>query len=114
MIYFNNTILDKNGKVIQFDAIENDIILGSCTLILEEKFAEVTMLTFDKAAPYIAEGLIKSAFNYAAIKNYYIAKCGINDIETLLIRLGFKFQNGEYISDIPTILMGSCKNCSNQ
>lgn len=113
MIFFNNTILDKSGKVIQFDAIENDIILGNCTLVLEEKFAEITKLTFDAKAPYIAEGLIKSAFNYAAIKNYYMAKCSIKDIEALLIRLGFKYQNGEYISDIPTILMGSCKNCSN-
>ena len=113
MIYFNNTILDKNGKVIQFDAIENDIILGSCALVLEGKFAKITKLTFDKVSPYIAEGLIKSAFNYATIKNYYMAKCSIKDIEALLIRLGFKYQNGEYISDIPTILMGSCKNCSN-
>ncbi len=112
MIFFKNTILDKDSKVIEFESLDGDISLGRCTLVLEEKFANVTKLTYEKSSPFIAEGLLKSAYNYAALKNYYMAKCSVCDINSLLIRLGFEFNDNEYTCDIPTILMGSCSGCS--
>lgn len=112
MIFFKNTVQDKDGKVIEFESLDGDISLGSCTLVLEDKFAIVTKLTYEKSAPFAAEGLLKSAYNYAALKNYYMAKCSVSDINNLLIRLGFQVKDNEYICDIPTILTGGCSCCS--
>ena len=113
MIFFKNTVCESDNKVVIFEAIDSDDTIGSCTLVLGEKFAEVTKLDFDEKALFIAEGLLKSAYNYAALKNYYMAKCSANGIEALLLKLGFQLKDGEYTNDIPTILMGGCINCSN-
>lgn len=112
MIFFKNTVLDSDGKVIEFEALDCDVSLGKCTLVLGDKYADVTKLSFETHAVYAAEGLLKSAYNYAALRNYYMAKCTVSGSEPLLLRLGFVKQNEEYISDIPTILMGSCGSCS--
>ena len=114
MIFFKNTVLDSEGKVIEFQALDNDILLGECTLVLGEKFAEVTKLSFNSDSPFAGEGLLKSAYNYGAIKNYYMAKCSVKGIDSLLLRLGFEIKDEEYITDIPTILMGSCGSCGNK
>ena len=112
MIFFKNTVCETDNRVIYFEAIDNNENVGSCTLVLEDKFAEVTKLDFDGKSMFVAEGLLKSAFNYAALKSYYMAKCNINALNALLLRLGFQLKDSEYISAIPTILMGSCSNCS--
>ena len=112
MIFFKNTILDKDGKVIEFQALDGETVLGKCTLVLGEKFAEVTKLTYESKSAFVGEGLLKSAFNYGALKNYYMAKCSVIGVESLLLRLGFENKGGEYITDIPTILMGNC-SCHN-
>ncbi len=114
MIFFKNSVLDIGGKVIEFQALDGDKILGECTLILGEKFADVTKLSFKADAIFAGEGLLKSAYNYAALKNYYMAKCSVSGIDSLLLRLGFENNGGEYISDIPTILTGSCSGCSSK
>lgn len=111
MIYFKNTVLDTDGKIIEFHCLDGERCLGSCTLVLGDKFADVTKLTFNSDAVYAGEGLLKSAYNYGALKNYYMARCSVAGIDSLLLRLGFEGKNGEYISDIPTILTGSCKGC---
>ena len=112
MIFFKNTVCDKDGRVIEFEALDGDNSLGSCTLVLGDKYAEVTKLSFESGFTFIAEGLLKSAYNYAAIKNYYMAKCSVKDVDSLLLRLGFQLNGNEYTSDIPTILIGSCGSCS--
>lgn len=111
MIFFKNTVLDSEGKVIVFEALDGELTLGKCTLVLDDKFADVTKLDYDASAVFAAEGLLKSAYNYAALKNYYMAKCSVDGVDSLLVRLGFNNQSGEYISDIPTILMGNCGCC---
>ena len=113
MIFFKNTVCESDDRVIIFEAVDSDVILGSCTLVLDKKIAEVTKLEFDKDFMFIAEGLLKSAFNYAAIKNYYMAKCSVRGIDTFLERMNFQKNDEEYTNDIPTILMGSCKHCGN-
>jgi hypothetical protein len=113
MIFFRNNVSETDDRVIYFEAVENEEIAGSCTLVLRDKYAEVTRLDYDGKATFIAEGLLKSAYNYAALRNFYMAKCNITALDALLLRLGFRLTDGEYTSDIPTILMGSCKSCSN-
>ena len=111
MIFFKNTVCETDSSVINFQAIESDKIIGSCTLALGEKFADVTELDYEEKSPYAVEGLLKSAYNYAALKNYYMAKCSVKDIDAFLERMNFKKIDEEYTSDIPTILMGSCNSC---
>ena len=114
MIFFKNTVLDSDGKIIEFEALEGELSLGKCTLVLGDKCADVTKLSFDDKAPFVCDGLLKSAYNYAALKNYYMAKCSLVGFDVLLLRLGFEKQDEEYISDIPTILVGGCTGCSGQ
>ena len=109
MIFFKPTV--NSDSTILFEAIENDEIYGSCTLDLSEKNAVVKSIYYDSDKPYMAEGLIKSAFNYAASRNYYMGVCECENIDSLLLRLGFGKHENCYISDIPTILTGSC--CKN-
>ena len=90
MIFFKSTAKQEDSRVIYFEAIDGDKVLGSCTLVLGEKYAEVTNLSFEQNAMFIAEGLLKSAYNYAALKNYYMAKCSVNGIDTLLKKLNFQ------------------------
>lgn len=111
MIFFKNTVLDADAKIIEFQCLDGESSLGSCTLVLGEKFADVTKLSVDTDCLFAAEGLLKSAYNYGALMNYYMARCSVKGIDSLLLRLGFESKYGEYISDIPTILTGSCKGC---
>ena len=112
MIFFKSTVTEEDSRVIYFDAIDGEEALGSCTLVLGEKYAEVTELDFDQVSMFIAEGLLKSAYNYAALKNFYMAKCSVKGIEPLLKKLNFQLKDEEYINDIPSVLMGSCGSCS--
>ena len=110
MIFFKNTVSSDNDKVIFFEAFDGEESIGKCTLILEEKYANVTELDYN--AVFAGEGLLKSAFNYACLKNYYMGKCSVENADDLLIKTGFQKVNGVYESDIPTILMGSCSGCN--
>ena len=114
MIFFKSTVAAEDSRVVYFEAIDSDELLGVCTLVLGEKYAEVTKLYFNDNAMFIAEGLLKSAYNYAAIKNYYMAKCSVKGIDALLKKLNFQFKDGAYINDIPSILMGNCNSCGSK
>lgn len=106
MIFFESTVNSDN--TITFKAVENDKSYGNCILDLNGKKAVLYRISYDSEKPYIAEGLIKAAFNYAALKNYYIGECVCENIDSLLLRLGFKKTENTYVSDIPSILMGTC------
>lgn len=106
MIFFKNTLID--DKTVAFEALEGEKSIGKCTLKLSDNTADVTELSYDEAAPYAVEGLLRSAYNYAGLKNYYMAKCTAKNIDSFLNRMNFNKENGEYVSDIPSILMGSC------
>ncbi len=112
MIFFKNTVSSHSENTIYFEAFEGEEAIGKCTLILEDKYANVSDLSFECAASYAAEGLLKSAYNYACLKNYYMGKCTVEGIDSLLERLGFYKKDGVYENDIPSILMGSCGSCN--
>lgn len=109
MIFFKHTEISEN--VIKFEAIESDISTGECVLDLREKNALVSFVSYPSDKPFLAEGLIKAAYNYAATKNFYMAECTCTNIEALLLRLGFIKTGETYSLDIPSVLMGSC--CKN-
>lgn len=112
MIFFNNTISDQNENTIYFEAFENDESIGKCTLILDDKYAIVSDLNYKAGAVYAAEGLLKSTYNYACLKNYYMGRCTVQGIDPLLKTMGFYLKDGVYENDIPSILMGSCGSCN--
>ncbi len=106
MIFFKNSVI--NDKTVAFEALEGEKLIGKCTLVLKDNLADVTELSYDPQSPYAVEGLLRSAYNYAGLKNYYMAKCTAKNIDSFLDRMNFQKANGEYVSDIPSILMGSC------
>ena len=106
MIFFKHENI--TDTLIKFTATENDNAFGSCLLDLSDKNAVVSDIEFASDKPYLAEGLLKSAFNFAASKNFYMGVCKSENIIPLLKRLGFAEGSDGYILDIPSILMGSC------
>ncbi|MBR3815486.1 MAG: hypothetical protein IKJ27_02030 [Clostridia bacterium] len=112
MIFFENKPFDSCGTVVEFTASEDGKALGRCLLSLENDYAEVTELIFDNGFLVdIAEGLIKSAFNYAANKCFYMGRCSVENIDFLLKAMNFVRTENGYENDIPSILMGKCGSC---
>ncbi len=105
MIQFTHEINDKNVK---FTAEENGVTIGDCLMKITEDFAEVFSLSYQQDKPYVVEGLLRSAFNYATLKNVYMGKVTCKNIDKFLDLMNFEKKNGEYVNDIPSILMGSC------
>lgn len=106
MIFFKPTEI--NDKEIRFEALDNDVLAGECHLSLKGKNALVSSVSFPSDKPFLAEGLLKAAFNFAANKNYYMGVCDSENITPLLLKLGFQKSADGYTLDIPSILMGSC------
>ena len=104
MIFFKNEII--SDYVYMFSAVENDNVLGKCCLDLSEKTAKIVSVSSDN--DIITEGLIKAACNCAALKNFYMVNCSCKDAEHILLKLKFTEENGIFVSDIPSVLMGSC------
>ncbi len=108
MIFFKPTVSSDCQNTIFFEAIENDAVYASCTLITDGTKAEIIALSFDESRPYLCEGIIKSAFNYACLRNCYMGYINIHTDMPLLDRMGFQKENGTYFNDIPSILQGNC------
>lgn len=106
MIFFKNNVIDMT--TVEIEAIESNVALGKCTLVMDNNVADVTMLNFDSNAPYIVEGLLRAAYNYAGLKNYYLARCTASGIDAFLDKMNFTKSDGVYCGDIPSVLMGSC------
>ncbi len=111
MIHFKPVIDENTPSEAVFEAVENDAVGGKCHLILKDNKAIVDEISFDKDKPYLVEGLLKSAYNYAALKNYYMGYCECPDIAVFLRHMNFNFDNGVYFNDIPSILQGNCCKC---
>lgn len=106
MLFFKpNKLTD---EVTRFIAFEDDAECGFCLLEIKRSFAEVYEINFDADKPYLVEGLLRSAYNYASLKNIYMGKCTCKNISDFLDRMNFEKTDEGYINDIPTILMGSC------
>ncbi len=108
MIFFRNEVSSDNPDEINFEALENYISCGKCKLVLESDRAVVKTISFDRDKPYIAEGLIRSAFNYAALKNYYMGYCECENKDGILDAMNFEKRDDVYFNDIPAILQGNC------
>ncbi|MBQ7861396.1 MAG: hypothetical protein IJ349_04235 [Clostridia bacterium] len=108
MILFRRVPTGEESDEITFEAVENDAVCGKCHMIFSADKATVDNLCYEPEKPYLVEGLLKSAFNYAALENKYLGYCTCENITPFLDNMNFKKQNGEYYNDIPTILLGIC------
>ena len=108
MIFFKPVTYSDNPSFVQFEAIENEILCGKCYLEISGVKAFITSIDYESNKPYLIEGLLKSAFNYAALKNCYMGYCKCDNITDFLDKMNFEKENGIYFNDIPTILQGNC------
>ncbi len=106
MIFFKNTPMADNE--ILFEAMDGEVCLGKCLINIFD-YAEIISLTLCNDF-FIAQGLVKAALNYAAIRNIYMARFTDTSAFGIAKAMNFQLVNGVYESDIPTILMGSCCN----
>ncbi len=111
MIFFKNTVCEKDKDIILFEALEDEVKIGSCYLSLKSEYADVFKVEYNSKTPYVVEGLLRSAYNFASLRNFYMGKCTAENIDIFLKRMNFEFINNEYVNDIPSILTGSC-SCS--
>lgn len=111
MIFFKPHFDRKKAEKTVFEAIENGESCGKCTMVFESNKAVITSLEYDKDRPYLVEGLIKAAFNFAANNNYYMGYCKCSDIASFLEKMNLEKADGVYFGDIPSILMGNCCKC---
>ncbi len=105
----------KPGKVSEevylYSAYEGDIKLGECTFSIDGMYMEILSVS-ENIDPLTAEGLVRSALNFGANRNAYIAKANPQKVDaTPFVTLGFEEENGFLVSDIPSALQGHCKDC---
>lgn len=106
MIFFKNEKM--TDEVIKIIALEDEIDCGYCLLKIKDNSSEVYELNYQKDKPYLVEGLLRSAFNYACLKGVYMGKCSCENLEDFLEKMNFQKTENGYENDIPSILTGSC------
>lgn len=101
---------DIDGELHGYRAEENGVEIGNCIFSVGGLFADVLSVEADD--PLTAEGLVRSALNFAANRNAYMARADVNRVSAEPFKtLGFEEENGFYVSDIPSALTGSCSHC---
>ncbi len=106
---FNKVKFDDSslyGAYVGIDEAEN--IVGKCLMKINGYNCEILSIDCDYADKLLVEGFLRAALNFCANRNAYMAYCGINEINDVLLYLGFENENGVYSGDIPTLLKGSC------
>lgn len=108
--------LDLDGKsddTVCYTAYEGGSEKGYCVCRIENTSASIIFLEFSDETPYVGEGLIKSALNYAAGKGAYMAVCGEKVKKNHVLPYGFNLTDNGYTGEIPEILMGKCLKFGN-
>lgn len=111
MIYFKHTVINEDENKIEFEALRDEKAIGRCTLILGVDTAEITEISYEEGNSYIIDGIIKTAFNYAANRSYFMGVCSVKGLDKYISTMNFSKTDKGYCNDIPSILMGSCKSC---
>ncbi|MBR3552346.1 MAG: hypothetical protein IKN72_03050 [Clostridia bacterium] len=106
MLFFKPTTVGSDTVTVRFDALDGDICLGSCDLLIHDGAADVTQLSAEDAET--GEGLLRAALNYAANRGVYMAVCTAKDADAFTSLLPFEDRGGVLTNDIPTLLTGCC------
>lgn len=86
-------------------AVENDTDIGFCTFEIND--FDMTFLTVECDNDIVTEGIARSAMNYAANRNAYIAKISKEISSPAFTRLGFS-GNELLCVEIPEALTSGC------
>ena len=109
MLVFKPKKISEN--ICFYEAFEDDLKLGFCEINISNQYAEIMQVKALNDDSSIAEGLIRSALNFAANEGAYIAKADSDNVDSqILIKMGFKNKDGIYQNDIPSALQGTCKS----
>ena len=87
---------------------ENDIQIGKCLVSINNFSCEILKLDCDFEDKLLVEGFIRSALNFCANRNAFIASCKIEKVKDVLLLLGFENVDGTYKGEIPSLLKGCC------
>ena len=93
-------------------AYENDDLTGNCIVMTDKIKCWLSDITAKDGDRLCAEGLIRSALNFAANRGAFTAFCKEDNFADVLEKLGFEKTDGLYCGEIPTLLMGEC--CKNK
>lgn len=105
----SNFIFDNElnyGAYLGIDEDGNRV--GSCLMSIDAYKCYIEVIECDYADKLLVEGFLRSALNYCANRNAYMAYCKISEISDVLSHLGFEYNDCIYSGDIPTLLKGSC------
>ena len=107
MIFFKpeKTDCDNTARIVALDG-ENET--GSCTVSVNGYECLLNGVTVSDADRLTAEGLIRSALNFAANRGANIAVCGDSEYNDVLELLGFRKNGDSFSGEIPELLKGSC------
>lgn len=94
---------------IGYDMAAGDSVCGKCVFRLNGYTMDVCYVEALNDDAETEEGLIRSALNYGANRNAYIAYYKAEAAVSVAKLLGFEEdENGELNGDIPSLLKGSC------
>ena len=108
MIFFKPREAFSSECTAVFEAMQDEDKLGECCLLIKGNTADVYTLDYEIDAPEIGEGLLKSAYNYAANRGAYIGTLSAKDFGKAHTFLNFEEKDGVLQNDIPSLLAGHC------
>lgn len=91
--------------ITEITALDGDNAIGSCTFSIDGYF--MSFNSVDCNDDIITEGLARSAMNYAANRNAYIAKISKDISSAAFVRLGFSGDDMLCV-EIPEALASGC------
>ncbi len=108
-ILFENTVFDNDITYGAYVGIDEDgNAVGKCLVKINGYNCEIVSVDCDYTDKLLVEGFLRAALNFCANRSAYMAHCSIDEIQDVLLYLGFENENGVYSGDIPTLLKGSC------
>lgn len=87
---------------------EEQKYVGKCLMSIDGYKCMIEIIECDFSDKLLVEGFLRSALNYCANRNAYMAYCKTECISDVLLHLGFENNDGVYSGDIPSLLKGSC------
>jgi len=104
----DESILKEHEGSVVYNAFENDELAGRAYFRTDMLYCDVYKLEYPKDKLYIAQGLLRSCYNYGVGVNAYMGRLSDKSCDEVAKSMNFIFDGTSYVNDIPTLLMGSC------
>ncbi len=105
---FSDRLFRENFVYAAYKAYENGEYAGKCLVTIDGGKCFISDISTVMPDGLLVEGLIRSALNFAANRNAYMAYSSQQEYKNVFTLLGFQLSGGVYEGDIPTLLLGSC------